>query len=260
MPEKLNLFGIAIDRVTLNEAVEQTLLTAWQRREHCAYVVTPNVDHIVKLQEDDAFMQAYQDAQFVFADGKPVVLVSALFGERLPGVVPGSDLVPAMFEEAARLKKPLTVYLLGAAEGVGAKAARVIEQRWGQWVKVVGVYSPPMGFESDPSQCAAIVANINAAAADVLVLGLGAPKQELWIHQHHRSITAGVALCVGATIDFMAGNKKRAPKWVRRLALEWVYRVLQEPQRLAGRYAHDIIVFPRIFLREVKSRYSRKVH
>lgn len=251
---KLHMFGIAIDRATLETAASDTLGVAWSRRAHCPYVVTPNVDHVVKLQEDAAFMQAYREAHAVYADGKPVVMVSALFGQRLPGVVPGSDLVPAMFDEAVRLKRPLTVYLLGAAEGVGLAAAKQIEAEWGSYVKVTGVYSPPMGFERDPDACRAIIADINECSPDVLVLGLGAPKQELWINQHFREIRAGVALCVGATIDFLAGNKKRAPAWVRRLALEWVYRVLQEPKRLAGRYAHDIAVFPGIFFRELKKR------
>jgi len=254
MPSKLNIFGIAIDRLTLSEAVEQTLVTALHRSDTCKYVVTPNVDHIVKLQEDSVFMQSYQSAHAVYADGKPVVMVSALLGQRLPGVVPGSDLVPALFDEAVRLKQTLSVYLLGAAEGVGAQAASRIEHQWGPWVKVVGVLSPPLGFENDVAQCAKIVADINSKSPDVLVLGLGAPKQEIWIHQHHQCIRAGVALCVGATIDFLAGHKKRAPLWVRRLALEWVYRILQEPRRLARRYAYDIVVFPRILFKEIKSR------
>jgi N-acetylglucosaminyldiphosphoundecaprenol N-acetyl-beta-D-mannosaminyltransferase len=115
----------------------------------------------------------------------------------------------------------------------------------------VGTYSPPLGFENDDAETARILIAIAAAAPDLLVVGLGAPKQELWVHRHHRQLSANVALCVGATIDFLAGKKRRSPVWMRRAGLEWAHRVMVEPRRLAGRYARDAWVFPQLVWREI---------
>jgi N-acetylglucosaminyldiphosphoundecaprenol N-acetyl-beta-D-mannosaminyltransferase len=248
--KKVNMFGVQFDPLTMDEAVTAVLSMAKSRSEQCRYVVTPNLDHVVKLQEDKNFLRAYENATLVVADGKPVVLASRLLGKPLPEVIPGSDLVPALFSKAVRDKKSLRVFLLGAGAGVAERASAEIESKWGSAVTVVGVFSPALGFENKAEECREIIEKINYSAPDVLVLGLGAPKQELWISKNSPLIKAGVALCVGATIDFLAGEKKRAPVWVRNLALEWVYRVLQEPRRLAGRYAYDLIVFPGMFIVE----------
>ena len=89
------------------------------------------------------------------------------------------------------------------------------------------------------------------------MIGLGAPKQELWVHRHASMLSVKVALCVGATIDFLAGEKRRAPRWIQALGLEWLHRMMSEPRRLMGRYAHDAVVFPRLLFREWRQR--RKV-
>lgn len=232
-------------------AVQHTLALALERRPSCPYIVTPNVDHVVKLEDDPSFKQAYIGAAAIYADGKPLVMLSALVGQRLPGVVPGSDLVPEIFHEATRTKRCISVYLLGAGPGVGELAAQEIAKTWGPWVQVVGTCSPDFGFENRAEENRRIIADINKWNPDVLVVGLGAPKQEIWVHTHQHAIRAGVALCVGATIDFLAGNKKRAPTWIRRIAMEWAYRLAQEPRRLAKRYLHDFIVFPRLVAREL---------
>jgi N-acetylglucosaminyldiphosphoundecaprenol N-acetyl-beta-D-mannosaminyltransferase len=172
----------------------------------------------------------------------------------VPERVAGSDLVPALFA-AARDDEPLKVYLLGAGPGVAERAAGKIERQW-PGVKVVGTYSPPLGFERDDGENAAIMARIAGAKPDVLVVGLGAPKQELWVHKHREKIAAKVALCVGATIDFLAGEKSRAPRWMQRVGLEWFYRVASEPKRLAARYARDAWIFPRLLAREWWQRRS----
>jgi N-acetylglucosaminyldiphosphoundecaprenol N-acetyl-beta-D-mannosaminyltransferase len=138
---------------------------------------------------------------------------------------------------------------LGGAAGVGQRAAERIEATW-PGIEVVGVASPPIGFERDPQQNAELVADINTREPDLLLVGLGAPKQELWIHQHHRELTPCMALCIGATIDFLAGERSRAPRWMRRVGLEWLFRILLEPRRLGGRYARDAWEFPQLFWRE----------
>jgi N-acetylglucosaminyldiphosphoundecaprenol N-acetyl-beta-D-mannosaminyltransferase len=248
MSARIELLGLTIDPLTLDQAVHQVL--SWAAREDgagCRYVVTPNVDHVVLLQQNASLRAAYETAGLILADGAPVIWASRFLGSPLPERVAGSDLVPALFE-AADAKQPVSVFLLGAAPGVGDKAALAIQRRW-PGVRVVGTHSPPLGFERDEAENRAILAKIEAAQPDILVVGLGAPKQELWVHQHHRQIRAKAALCVGATIDFLAGAKSRAPAWMRELGLEWLHRLASEPRRLATRYARDAWVFPQLVAR-----------
>lgn len=245
---RIELFGVSIDPLRMEQAVRQILAWVSSGDQRCRYVVTPNVDHVVLLQHHQPLRASYRDAGLILADGAPVIWSSRLLGKPLPARVAGSDLVPALFD-ATDEERPLRVYLLGAAPGVAERAAANIQSRW-PGVQVVGCYSPPMGFEKDQAENQAILARIADAQPDVLVLGLGAPKQELWIHQYHGQIQARAALCVGATIDFLAGEKARAPLWMQDAGLEWLHRVLSEPRRLAHRYARDAWIFPQLFLRE----------
>jgi N-acetylglucosaminyldiphosphoundecaprenol N-acetyl-beta-D-mannosaminyltransferase len=198
------------------------------------------------LRESAGLREVYASADLVLADGWPVVAASRLLGKGLPARVAGSDLVPQLFSLATG---GLKVYLLGAMPGVADRAELNIRRQWPH-VQVVGTCSPPWGFESDASETLAVLARIESAQPDVLVVGLGAPKQELWVHRHHRQIAAKVALCVGATIDFLAGEKHRAPVWMRNTGLEWLHRCASEPRRLAKRYLRDAWVFPQLVWRE----------
>jgi N-acetylglucosaminyldiphosphoundecaprenol N-acetyl-beta-D-mannosaminyltransferase len=247
---RIRLFGMEIDVVRLEEAVSQ--LRAWTAAVdgRCRYVVTPNVDHAVIYQQRPDLREAYAEAALVVADGAPIVAASRLLRKPLPERVAGSDLVPALFDSVGA-GESLRVFLLGAEPGVGELAAEQIAQRWPA-VTVVGTCSPPLGFEKDAGENDRIVQQINAAAPDVLIVGLGAPKQELWIHRHGERITAPVAICAGATIDFLAGHRRRSPRWMRRTGLEWLHRMASEPRRLTGRYARDAWVFPRLVWREFR--------
>ena len=220
----------------------------------CRYVVTPNVDHTVLLSENEALKAAYDDAHMILADGHPIVWASKLLRRPLPERVPGSELVPELFDSYTRSGK-LKVFLLGAAEGVAAQAAIRIKQKWSN-VETVGVYSPPMGFEKDADETSYILGRIALTRPDVVVVGLGAPKQEIWVHQNAERIKAKVALCVGATIDFLAGEKKRAPVWMQRSGVEWLHRMLSEPKRLVKRYARDAVIFPQLFIRQMFSQWG----
>jgi N-acetylglucosaminyldiphosphoundecaprenol N-acetyl-beta-D-mannosaminyltransferase len=246
MPARVNLFGVEIDPLRMDQAVGQILAWVADPAQRCHYVVTPNVDHIVMLQHHAGLRAAYSAAGMVLVDGAPVLWSSRLLNHPLPERVAGSDLVPALFAAAT---EPLRVYLLGAGPGVAERAALNICRRW-PLIEVVGAYSPPLGFERDAAENEKILTQIAAAKPDVLVVGLGAPKQELWVHTHKDRLAARVALCVGATIDFLAGEKQRAPVWMREAGMEWMYRVASEPQRLAARYARDAWVFPRLLARE----------
>lgn len=247
---RVRLFGIAIDALDMRGAVD--VITCWLRSEErgCRYVVTPNVDHVVKLDAHRPFRVAYEGAAMVLADGRPVVMAGKMFGEVLPGTVPGSDLVPAIFDRFQTEEvSELTVFLLGAAPGVAERAASHIQTKW-PLVNVVGTLSPSYGFELNDTECEQICQVVSSSGADLLVLGLGAPKQELWVHKYASRLPVKVALCVGATIDFLAGEKPRAPIWMRRYGVEWLHRMASEPRRLAGRYFNDALVFPQLLLKE----------
>ena len=259
MQDQVQLFGIRFDRLRMADAVER--IVTWCRAPYegrCRFVVTPNVDHAVMYQEQVPLQAAYADAALVLVDGTPIVWASRWLRRRLPERVAGSDLVPALFQHVASeensrnasdVAAPLRVFLLGAAPGVAERAARTIHATWPA-VSVVGVYSPPIGFEDDEDENGRILEHIAQSAPDLLLVGLGAPKQELWVHRHRGQIRAKVALCVGATIDFLAGAKSRSPRWMRRVGLEWLHRMLTEPRRLARRYARDAWIFPQLIWRQ----------
>ncbi len=252
-----HLFGMQIDALRMPEVIRQ--LRNWVQDPHpqCRYVVTPNVDHAVMFQDHAGLRRAYSDASLVLIDGFPLLAAARLLGRDIPERVPGSDLVPALFESTNSIDPagnkpaaaPLRVFLLGAAPGVADRAAANIHRRW-PGVSVVGTHSPPLGFEKVPAENEKILQLIAASKPDMLIVGLGAPKQELWVHAHRPQIAVPVALCVGATIDFLAGEKRRAPVWMRRVGLEWVHRLASEPRRLTKRYLWDAWIFPRLMWQE----------
>jgi N-acetylglucosaminyldiphosphoundecaprenol N-acetyl-beta-D-mannosaminyltransferase len=252
---QISLFGMKIHAIGMPAAVDTVL--SWCRdggHSQCRYVVTPNVDHAVMFQSRVDLRQAYAAASLVLADGAPLVAVSRLLRRPLPERVAGSDLVPAVFDRIAseNSQRPLRVFLLGAAPGVGTRAGAEIERRW-ENVEVVGTYSPQLGFESDAVENERILSTIDATEPDLLLVGLGAPKQELWVARHAEQLSARVALCIGATIDFLAGEKSRSPIWMRRVGLEWFHRLCSEPTRLAKRYLRDAWIFPQLVWREWRS-------
>ena len=248
MNDRVKLFGIEIDRVRMSDAVERVQDWVDNPDGKCHYVVTPNVDHTVLLQESAAMRDAYEDAELITADGFPVVMASKLLGRSLPERVTGADLVTHVFD-AHKSERKLRVFLLGAAPGVADQAAANIATKWSK-VEVVGCYSPPMGFEKDDEENARITEMVRNSQADILVVGLGAPKQELWVHKHRDQLGSTVALCVGATIDFLAGERPRAPQWMQRFGLEWFFRMMSDPRRLVKRYARDARIFPQLFIRQ----------
>lgn len=247
--QRIDLFGIQIDPITMGETVATIFGWMSEKVADCKFVITPNVDHLVQVQTNVGLQASYKKAALVVTDGKPVVWAANFLGINIPGTVPGSDLVPAIFEYAQTNKKPIKVFLLGAMPGVADQAKVLIGQQW-PLVDIVGTLSPDFGFDKKEGDSRKICEIVNTSDADLLVLGLGAPKQELWITKYAPHISVKVALCVGATIDFLAGEKPRAPMWMRRFGLEWLHRMLSEPKRLAKRYFVDAIKFPQIVYKE----------
>jgi N-acetylglucosaminyldiphosphoundecaprenol N-acetyl-beta-D-mannosaminyltransferase len=261
MPKKHRLFGIEIDAIRMAEAVGR--LREWieddSPKPECRYVVTPNVDHAVQLQENADLVSAYKRAHLILADGHPIVWASRLLRKPLPERVAGSELVPALFDSFDRdhPSGKLRVFLLGAMPGVGAVAAENMKKQWPN-VETVGVYSPPFGFEKDTKENNFLLGRIALARPDVVIVGLGAPKQEIWVNEHFEMMNAKVALCVGATIDFLAGEQKRAPVWMQRSGVEWLHRMCSQPKRLVKRYAKDAWIFPQLVVKQMLGWFDRQ--
>jgi len=251
--ERALLFGMQVDPITEAEAVRRVYAWTDERNAPVRLIVTPNVQHAVMFQNNPELRAAYADASLALIDGTPLVWTLRLFGTAVPGRVTGSDLVPALFRAAKARERGLSVYLLGAAPGVAERAATLTEAEY-PGVHIVGTYSPPLGFEKDPAENERILARVAEAAPELLVVGFGAPKQELWSHRHRQKLGARVAICAGATIDFLAGNRPRAPEWMRETGTEWMHRVLTEPRRLGPRYAADALAFPGLLWREWRAR------
>jgi N-acetylglucosaminyldiphosphoundecaprenol N-acetyl-beta-D-mannosaminyltransferase len=225
-----------MSRVTiLNAVIDNLSMTELLETLHRGVVFTPNVDHLVKLQSDPEFFEAYHAADFKTCDSKIIFFVAKLLGMPLKEKISGSDLFPAFYWHH-RHNPDIKIFLLGAREGVAAEAQRQINQKTGREI-VVGVHSPSFGFERDEEECQRIIDLINQSDANVLAIGAGAPKQEKFIYKYRNKFKhIKIFMAVGATLDFEAGSIQRAPKWVSEVGLEWLYRLLSEPRRLWKRY------------------------
>lgn len=237
-PSPLKLGGIQIDNLSFEAAVERIITIAREHRSQ--YIVTPNADHLVRLQEDPKFQEVYRGAALIVADGMPIVWASKWLGNPLPERITGADLLPRLCKEAAH--SGLSVYFLGAAEGIAQIAAAKLTATYPS-LKVAGWYSPPFGFEKESQECQRIIDQIHQCSPDIIFVGLGSPKQEFWIANNRHLINTGVLLGIGASIGFAAGTEKRAPLLMQKLGLEWLHRLLQDPRRLAIRYLKDFQFF-----------------
>lgn len=243
-PPVVDLLGLAVHRVTNAEALAYALELA--RRPTSTLVMTPNTDHVLRAHRDPAFRALYEHADLVIADGQPVVWAARLLGRPLPERVAGSDLMPALCVAAARAG--LTYFFVGGNPGDAQAAATALAARAGT-DGCVGIDCPPMGFEKDPAYVDALLARIAAANPHIVCLGLGSPKQERLMVEWQPRIARGVILGVGITFSFVAGTVRRAPRWLQRLGLEWLWRVFREPRRLWRRYLDNLIAFPWLVLR-----------
>lgn len=245
-PSSVTLFGLPIRRSTFGEAAEAILALSQDRVG--AYVLTPNVDHVVKLHHDESFRSVYREATYIVADGMPLVWLSRLCGNPLPERVTGADLFVDLCRQAA--DRGLRVYLLGSAsQAIIERTAEALKRRFPR-LEIVGARSPSFGFEKNEGESKALVEEVRAANPDLLFVGVGAPKQEKWIYRYRHQLNAGVALGVGAAFDFVAGKVDRAPAWMQTLGLEWLFRISQEPKRMVRRYLVEDLIFFRLALRE----------
>ncbi|MBO3459844.1 WecB/TagA/CpsF family glycosyltransferase [Aetokthonos hydrillicola Thurmond2011] len=246
--QKVKILNIEINNLSKSEFLE-TLRSG--------VVFTPNVDHLMKLQKDSEFLEAYSISDYKVCDSQILIYASRFLGNPLKEKISGSDFFPD-FYNYHRKNENIKIFLLGAREGVATTAQTKINKKVGRDI-IVGTYSPPFGFEKNEEECQKILKMINSSGATVLAIGLGAPKQEKWLYKYKNELSSiKIFMALGATIDFEAGNIKRAPKWMSQIGLEWLFRLVSEPKRLWKRYLIDDIFFFFLILKQKLNLYATK--
>ena len=240
MAERVNILGVDVDAVTMAEAVN-VVRRAMDTRAG-VMVATANAEMLMRATHDDELRHILNASALVVPDGAGTVWAARHLGHAMPERVAGYDLAQELLRCAPAEGR--RVYFFGSAPGVAEKAKAKAEQLY-PGIEIVGVRN---GFFS-PADNAAIIAEIRAARPDLLLVALGVPKQEKWIAAHLAELDVPVAIGVGGTLDVMAGVMKRAPYWMQRAKLEWLFRGLMQPKR-AGR----LLALPKFVLKVHASR------
>lgn len=250
----MQLHNTKILNIDVNNITSEELLSTFDE----GFLVTPNVDHMIKLQKMRPFYEAYQSAEFKVCDSRILfLLVWLLFPSRkLKEQITGSDFFPKFCQHHANRENGATVFLLGGSTDSVVEAQTKINDKTDSNV-VVGGYSPPFGFEKSPEETQKIIDLIEASGADTLAIGVGAPKQEVWVYQNRAKLPSIKRfLAIGATIEFESENLRRAPKWMTKCGLEWLFRLQQEPRRLSRRYLIDDLPIAFLLLKQKLGFYS----
>lgn len=217
-------------------------------------VATINLDHVVKLATDPVFRDAYARHSHITADGNPIVWLSRLAGQKDVALVPGSELIEPLAALAA--KAGVSVALFGATDASLAAAAGALETKQ-PGLKVALTLAPPMGFDPMGQAADEAIEAIRQSGARLVYLALGAPKQEQFAVRAQTALPEVGFLSIGAGLDFISGAQRRAPKWVRAIAAEWLWRMLSNPKRLAARYLGCLVILPGLTLRALAARRQR---
>lgn len=228
------IYGVPFHNVTFEDAI--AWITQRVRSGLPANVVTANLDFVMRAWNDPELQRILIEADLVLADGFPVVKLAPFFGPPLKGRVTGSDLTPMLAEHAA--KEGISVYGLGAADGIAEKAMQILKEHNPE-LNVVGSYSPPYVplLEMDHRD---ILQRLKKAGPDILFVAFGAPKQEKFISMHVRGWNIPVSIGIGGSLDFITGEQKRAPVWMQKIYLEWFWRLCLNPKRLISRYISNV--------------------
>ena len=246
------LLGLPFHDLSLDETLAYCA-TAMQR-DHSRYLVTANVDFTTQAYKDADLRKIVFFADRVVCDGMPLVWLSRWFGYPLRERVTGSDMVPKLLEMCGVASYP--VYCFGSDRATLDEAKGIVEARY-PGLRVVGIDSPPMGavIEWDNE---ALCAKMRASGARLLLVCLGCPKQERWIWAHHRETGIPLSIGVGASLDFITGKQKRAPRWMQHSGLEWFWRMSSSPARLLARYRKDFVFLLTATCQQAHSQRRRK--
>lgn len=227
----LNTYVNNLDMSETISAIEQMIAS-----DKKSYIVPINVDVVMKIEKDPYLKRIVDNADMVLVDGQPLIWVSKMHKTPVKAKISGSDLVPELCKVAA--EKGYSIFIIGGKDGIAKQAKHKLEREFPE-INIVGTYAPPVGFERNIPEITKINKMVSEAKPDLLIVCFGCPKQETWIFENIEKYNAKVSVCAGATVDFISGNVKRAPRWMSDHGLEWFYRFLREPKRLFKRYFVD---------------------
>lgn len=246
------LLGLPFNVMTMEQAVVDAVAQVQSRQP--GYFITPNSDFVAKAYNNEALKEVLFHADRILCDGMPLVWLSRYFKPALPERVAGSDLVLRLFEQADR--RNWSVFFLGADEACLAKVNVILSEKY-PGMQVSGGYAPPYGPIQDwPNE--AIAERIRAAQPDLLLVAVGCPKQEYWISRYYKELAVPLSIGIGASLDFISGAQTRAPRWMQKVGLEWLWRLLGNPRRLLKRYSSDFYYLLLLSYRQQQSLRRRK--
>jgi len=246
MSQKVELFGIKFDKLTIEEVKQfvEDFIKSGQK----GYIVTPNAYHVVLLKKDNEFRQVYNHATLVLADGIPIVWVSKILMYGLKRIT-GSDILYCLCNLAA--EKGFKVYFLGSKDIVVKKVIEKLQNVF-PYLKIVGFHH---GYFEDDKP---VIDEINSVQPEILFVGMGCPKQEKWVYNYLSHLNIKIAVLVGGVFEVIAGTKKRAPRWIQNIGLEWFWRLIQEPKRLWKRYLIGNTIFIFLVIEELIKKFLRR--
>ena len=253
-PARMRLMGMPISVVTERDAIDYVFSCIGAGRG--GWVITPNLDQLRLFRARPEVRPMYEQADLILADGMPLIWASRLQKTPLPERVPGSGLIFSLSEAAAG--REASVFFLGGNPGAAeACAARLVQMN--PALKVSGCYCPPFGFDKDAAELSRIKSMLAEKRPDIVYVGLGFPKQEKLIEQLRLAHRSAWYLGIGISFSFVAGEVRRAPRWMQKIGLEWVHRMVQEPGRLFKRYmVHGIPFAIRLFSSALGSRFFQR--
>lgn len=257
--EIIIMLGIPVDNLTMDETMERILdlVDAFAQDQRPRMVATVNVDFLVNTlkwfsiqPKHPELLNILRRASLLTADGMPLVWTSKIIGTPLRERVTGADLVPRLAKEAAQHKK--SIYFLGGKGDVGRRAADLLKKENPELI-IAGTDSPFVHIEGEKlfdtdKDDAEIVERINRSNADILLIGFGNPKQEVWFHRNRLKLNVAVTIGIGGTFEFITGSVARAPVWMQKSGLEWIFRITQAPKRLWKRYFIGVFKFSLMIL------------
>jgi N-acetylglucosaminyldiphosphoundecaprenol N-acetyl-beta-D-mannosaminyltransferase len=247
MDKKIKMFDVDFNVTTTEDTSKY--LSESIRKGIKIFIQTVNVDHLILMRSDRYFKEIVESADIVTCDGMPIVWTSKIKRTPLPERVTGADLTVDLFKKSNEYG--FKIFILGAAPGVAEKAANEVKRKY-QGANITGVYSPSSEELYNEDASRNICNIINDSETNILLMALGTPKQEKWYYQHKNKLNVNVVIGVGAAIDFIAGTQKRAPVWLRKIGLEWFYRLLLNPKRMFSRYIVRDSKFIPMFIKEIK--------
>jgi len=228
MPEIMKILDIQYNNFSVEEALKQSALLLNQEGKDSIFFL--NSDCLYKTQYDKEYRDILNSADLVLPDGVGLKIISWIFGEKMKENCNGTDFSPRFMEETA--KKGYKIFLLGSKDGIAQRAGENIKRSIPN-INIVGTH--PGYFSNDKE----VVQKINASGADILFVAMGVPLQEKWIARNRDKLNPKLCLGVGALLDYLSGNIRRAPLFMRRMHLEWLWRIFIEPKRMFKRYIID---------------------